>query len=103
MPDSIFQIAERAGVGLRRRIAKPFDNEFVLDLIAMRKDGQFVAVYIDADQVRVKTTEHDADDPPSKISRIQAQKLIDEWKLSRRKPPASLGRARASTSRQQTD
>ena len=54
-----------------------FDNQFVRDLVAMRRAGIFQAVWIDADRVQVQ---RELWDDPQYITREKAQRLIAEWK-----------------------
>jgi hypothetical protein len=80
---SIFELAERAGVSLRKRPdPKPFDNQFVQDIVSMRKNGLFEAVWIDADNIRVRKP-GDEYGSTERLSRLQANALIAEWKLSK--------------------
>jgi hypothetical protein len=60
-----------------------FDNQFVRDLVAMRRAGIFQAIWIDADRIRVQ---REMWEDPHRIMREEAQRLIDEWKGVPRKP-----------------
>jgi hypothetical protein len=86
---SIFELAEKAGVRLRPRIQpQPFDNQFVRDLVDMRRCGLFQAVWIDADRIRVRLPDQMPDDAPRSLSRIEANMLITAWKAAPKKPSA---------------
>lgn len=85
MSDSVWEIAARAGIRLRRRVEpKPFDNQFVCDLVAMRRAGLFQAVFIDADRISVLTLEQEWNDHPQPLSRVQAENFIAEWRRANR-------------------
>lgn len=84
---SIFELASKAGVALWTSPApRPFDNQFVRDLVAMRKCGLFSAVWIDADKIRVRLPDQMPDEPPRPLSRTQADMLIAAWKAAPKKP-----------------
>lgn len=83
---SIFELAEKAKVRLRPQTQiRKFDNQFVRDLVAMRRCGLFSAVWIDADRIRVRLPDQMPDDPPQAISRGQADQLIEAWRATLRK------------------
>ena len=85
MSGVIWQIAESAGVRLVRKAQpKPFDNQFVRDVVAMRREGLFQAVWIDADKIAVRTIEQEISDPPQRLSRFQVEQLIAAWKNRQR-------------------
>lgn len=54
-----------------------FDNQFVRDLVAMRRAGIFQAVWIDAGVISVRREMWGERDW---LTREKAQRLIDEWK-----------------------
>jgi len=79
-------IWELAGLRMRPKPEpRPFDNQFVRDLVAMRKAGMFAAVWVDADKISVRMPGDDPDLAPQRISRIQAERLIAAWKDSSKK------------------
>lgn len=83
---SIFELAERAGVRLRPNPQpKPFDNQFVRDLVDMRRCGLFETVWIDADKIRVRKY-GDKPGASEPLSRLEADMLIAAWKAVPKKP-----------------
>jgi hypothetical protein len=78
---SIFELASKAGVKLWQSPSpRPFDNQFVRDLVAMRRSGLFSAVWIDADKIRVRTPDQMPDEAPQRLTRLQADMLIAAWR-----------------------
>ncbi len=74
-------IWELAGLRMRPNVEpRPFDNQFVRDLVAARKAGLFSAVWMDQDRIAVKMPGEDPDMAPQRISRFQAERLIAAWK-----------------------
>lgn len=64
-----------------RSVAK-FDNQFVNDLLAMRRAGKLKAVWIDEERIRVRRLDqHDLEDP-IRLSLKHAHEMIEEWKRS---------------------
>ncbi len=79
-------ILEMAGLRMRPKVEPPhFDNQFVRDLVAMRKAGLFSAVWVDADKIGVRMPGDDPDLAPQRISRFQAERLIAAWKAPNKK------------------
>jgi hypothetical protein len=54
----------------------PFDNQFIVDLLRMRKDGIFSGLWMDSGIIRVCIYEG----PRTKITEAQARALIAQWK-----------------------
>lgn len=74
-------IWELAGINLRKRPEpKPFDNQFVRDMLRLRRAKVFEAIWIDADVIRVRLPGVDPELPPQKLTKFEAERLIDAWK-----------------------
>ncbi len=73
--------------GLRARTVPPpplFDNQFVRDMVAMRKAGIFARVWIDADRIYVQMFSG-PDGVKQPMTRFQAEQLIAAWRSPKKK------------------
>ena len=77
-PERAASIWEIAGITpLRARVVARFDNQFVKDLLEMRRQGVFAGLWIDADKIKVCAPGQDV----QRLTRAQADLLIEAWKI----------------------
>jgi len=83
-PERRKSIWELAGLRMRPNVQpRAFDNQFVRDLVGMRRAGLFAAVWVDQDKIRVRMPGEDLDLAPQPLSRFQAEQLIAACKASK--------------------